>query len=214
MTFSTELFERLPLVGILRGLPAEKLRPVVEAARDGGLTNLEITMNTPGAAAQILAAKEIARDKLNIGAGTVTTMRLLDEALESGAGFIVTPTLTISVIERCVQLGVPVFPGAFSPSEIVRAWELGAMMVKVFPADSLGPDYLRSLKGFCPHIRLMPTGGVDLHTLEAYAKAGADVFGVGSPLFRADRIAAGDWDWLRSQCRAFAEACRAARGTL
>lgn len=204
--FSQKLFQQLPIVGILRGLPAEKLRPVVEAVRDGGLTNLEITMNTPGASDPIRAACEIAGSALNIGAGTVTDLRLLDDALAAGARFIVTPTVSAAVIERCVQLRVPVFPGAFSPTEIQRAWELGATMVKVFPADTFGPGYLRSLKAPLPHLKLMPTGGVDLATLETYAKAGADAFGVGSLLFRAERIAAQDWEWVRNQCRAFAGA--------
>src|SRR5471030_355070 len=204
--FSTKLFEQLPIVGILRGLPAKKLRPVVEAVREGGLTNLEITMNTPGAVNQIRAAREIAGSALNIGAGTVTNLQSLDDALSAGASFIVTPTLMPAVIERCVRLKVPIFPGAFSPTEIQQAWELGATMVKIFPADTLGPGYLRSLKAPLPHLKLMPTGGVDVTTLSAYAQAGADAFGVGSPLFRAERIAADDWEWLRNQCRAFAEA--------
>jgi 2-dehydro-3-deoxyphosphogluconate aldolase/(4S)-4-hydroxy-2-oxoglutarate aldolase len=206
--FSTKLFSQLPIVGILRGLPPEKLRPVVEAVREGGLTNLEITMNTPGAAEQIRAAREIAGNALNIGAGTVTNLQSLEDALAAGASFIVTPTLVPAVIARCVQLKAPVFPGAFSPTEIQSAWELGATMVKIFPADALGPGYLRSLKAPLPHLKLMPTGGVDVTTLAAYAQAGADAFGVGSPLFRAERIAADDWEWLRNQCRAFAEAYR------
>jgi 2-dehydro-3-deoxyphosphogluconate aldolase/(4S)-4-hydroxy-2-oxoglutarate aldolase len=206
--FSTKLFSQLPIVGILRGLPPEKLGPVVEAVRDGGLTNLEITMNTPGAAEQIRAAREIAGSALNIGAGTVTNLQSLEDALAAGASFIVTPTLVPAVIERCVQLKVPVFPGAFSPTEIQSAWELGATMVKIFPADALGPGYLRSLKAPLPHLKLMPTGGVDVTTLAAYAQAGADAFGVGSPLFRAERIAADDWEWLRNQCRAFAKVYR------
>jgi 2-dehydro-3-deoxyphosphogluconate aldolase/(4S)-4-hydroxy-2-oxoglutarate aldolase len=212
--FSPELFRQLPIVGILRGLPASRLRSVVEAVCDGGLTNLEITMNTPGAADQIKVAREIAGVALNIGAGTVTDLRLLEEALAAGASFIVTPTVVAPVIERCGQLKVPVFPGAFSPTEIVRAWELGATMVKIFPAEFLGPAYLRSLKAPFPHLKLMPTGGVDVATLDAYAKAGADAFGVGSPLFRAERIAAQDWEWLRNQCRVFAEAYRKTKQSL
>jgi 2-dehydro-3-deoxyphosphogluconate aldolase/(4S)-4-hydroxy-2-oxoglutarate aldolase len=210
-SFSTNLFQQLPIVGILRGLPAEKLRPVVEAVLEGGLTNLEITMNTPGAADQIRAERQLAGGAVNIGAGTVTSLQLLDVALAAGASFIVTPTIVPAVVERCVQLKVPVFPGAFSPTEIQQAWELGATMVKVFPADTLGPGYLRSVKAPQPHLKLMPTGGVDVSNLEAYAQAGADAFGVGSPLFRAERIAANDWEWLRNQCRAFAAAYRKAK---
>ena len=205
-TFSSELFQALPIVGILRGVPAEKLPPLLEAAREGGLTNVEITMNTPGAAAQIRAACDLLGSRVNVGAGTVTSVALLESALEAGAGFIVTPTLAMPVIERCLRLGLPVFPGAFSPSEIFRAWEMGATMVKVFPADSQGPSYLRSLKAALPSLRLMPTGGVDLSTVQSYRTAGADAFGIGSPLFRPDRILASDWPWIRTQCELFTQA--------
>ena len=206
--FSTELFQQLPIVGILRGLATETLEPVINAARAGGLTNLEITMNTPGAAGQIRAARALGGRALNVGAGTVTEVGLMEEALAAGASFIVTPALITEVIERCVQLHVPVFPGALSPAEVRRAGELGATLVKVFPADLFGPGYLRSLKSSFPTIKLMPTGGVDLLTFAAYAQAGAEAFGIGSPLFAAQRIAAQDWEWLRTQCRAFAEVYR------
>lgn len=207
-TFSSELFQALPIVGIMRGVPSEMLPPLLEAAREGGLTNVEITMNTPGAAEQIRVACDILGSRVNVGAGTVTSVALLESALEAGAGFIVTPTLAVPVIERCVRLGVPVFPGAFSPSEIFRAWEMGATMVKVFPADSLGPGYLRSLKAALPSLRLMPTGGVDLSTVQSYRASGADAFGIGSPLFRPDRILASDWPWIRTQCELFSQALR------
>ncbi len=208
--FSTALFQQLPMVGILRGLGAENLQPVVDAVCAGGLTNLEVTMNTAGAVDQIRAARRLAGTALNIGAGTVTDLTLLEQALEAGASFIVTPTVADAVIQRCVQLQVPVFPGAFSPAEIVRAWEMGATMVKVFPADVLGPGYLRALKGPFPQVRLLPTGGVDVSTLASYLKAGADGFGIGSPLFRPERVAAQDWIWIRQQCRALIEAYRTA----
>jgi 2-dehydro-3-deoxyphosphogluconate aldolase/(4S)-4-hydroxy-2-oxoglutarate aldolase len=95
-------------------------------------------------------------------------------------------------------------------SEVVRAWDLGAMMVKIFPAESVGPNYIRALKAPLPHIKLLPTGGVDLETLPAFLKAGADGFGIGSPLFNRQRVESGDWTWVEAQCRAFAEAHRRA----
>src|SRR4051812_36874129 len=104
VSFSTELFDRVPIVGILRGLPIQKLQPLVEAVREGGLTNLEVTMNTPAAMDQIRAAGLVAGRALNIGAGTVTNLQLLEEALAAGAQFIVTPTVSRLVIERCLQL--------------------------------------------------------------------------------------------------------------
>jgi 2-dehydro-3-deoxyphosphogluconate aldolase/(4S)-4-hydroxy-2-oxoglutarate aldolase len=206
--FSDELFQKMPIVGILRGCPLEKLRPIVEAFQEGGLFNLEITMNSTAAAEQIKVARGISGGGLNIGAGTVTSLMLLEQALAAGATFIVTPTVSVPVIKHCVQNGVPVFPGAFSPTEILQAWELGATMVKVFPAEVLGASYIKNIKAPLPHVRLMPTGGVDQNSLSAFAKAGADAFGIGSPLFRPERVAANDWEWLRNQCRGFVEAFR------
>ena len=209
-SFSVKLFQELPVVGILRGFKTDLLADIVGAAIRGGLRNLEITMNTPDAARQIQDAIALAEGRLNVGAGTVINGQRLDEALAVGASFVVTPTVDPQIIGECVERKVPVFPGALSPTEVVSAWELGATIVKIFPAETLGPGYIRALKASLPHIKLMPTGGVDLKTLPAFLEAGADGFGVGSPLFDRDRIESRDWSWLESQCRAFAETYRQA----
>jgi 2-dehydro-3-deoxyphosphogluconate aldolase/(4S)-4-hydroxy-2-oxoglutarate aldolase len=179
---------------------------MVGAAMRGGLRNLEITMGPAETPQQIREARAIAGNQMCIGAGTVLNLDLLEKALDAGATFIVTPIVNLDVIEECVRRKIPVFPGAYSPTEIWRAWELGATMVKVFPAETLGPGYIKAIKAPLPQVKLMPTGGVDLKTLEAYRKAGADGFGVGSPLFDRARVEAGDWNWIESQCRAFVEA--------
>ena len=209
-SFSQHLFQELPIVGILRGFPTELLPEIVGAAIRGGLRNIEITMNTPGALQQIREAVAIAGGRLNIGAGTVIDRQLLDEALAAGASFVVTPTVEPTIIRECVGRKIPIFPGAYTPTEIVTAWELGATMVKVFPADSLGSGYIRSVKAPLPHIKLLPTGGVDLTTMPAFMKAGADGFGIGSPLFDRERIESRDWPWIEARCRAFAETYRKA----
>lgn len=196
------------LIGILRGIDRATVENIVPACLRGGLDHLEITMNSPGATQLIRRAIELADGKIRVGAGTVLTESQLDSALEAGATFVVTPVVNESIIKRCIASNVPVFPGAFSPTEIVRAWDLGATMVKVFPADQLGPAYIRNVKAPLPHIKLLPTGGVSLETLPAFVKAGADGFGVGSPLFDTGRIAAGDWAWLEARCRAFVIAAR------
>jgi 2-dehydro-3-deoxyphosphogluconate aldolase/(4S)-4-hydroxy-2-oxoglutarate aldolase len=206
--FSQALFQELPIVGILRGFTPAQTTEIVRAAIGGGLRNIEITMNTPDAARQLREAATIAEGQLNIGAGTVINLELLDQALAAGAAFIVTPTVEPKVVVECVKRKIPVFPGALSPTEIVRAWDLGAMMVKVFPAESVGPGYIRALKAPLPHIKLLPTGGVDLTTLREFVKAGADGFGIGSPLFDRQRVQSCDWTWVEAQCRAFMEAYR------
>jgi len=204
--YHADLLKLAPVVGILRGFSGEQSRCVVRAAAAGGLRNLEITMNTTGAAEQISEACLVANDQMNIGAGTVTSLDLLNQALEAGAGFIVTPTLCIPVVQRCVELGVPVFPGSMSPSEVLAGWELGATMVKVFPSELMGPGYVRSLKAPFPGVRLMPTGGVDLTSLGEYAAAGASAFGIGGPLFDRARVEAEDWMWVERRCREFVDA--------
>jgi 2-dehydro-3-deoxyphosphogluconate aldolase / (4S)-4-hydroxy-2-oxoglutarate aldolase len=198
-------FYSLPLVGILRGCAPEHLPYIIQAVRNGGLRYLEITMNTSGAEDQIRAAIQLSENSLSIGAGTVTSHALLNRALAVGASFIVTPSLNSKVVRHCVESKIPIFPGAFTPTEIFSAWELGATAVKIFPAELAGPKYIRALRGPFPEIPLMPTGGVDLNTLPAFIEAGANAFGIGSPLFRKDRLEARDWPWLEQQTRAFVQ---------
>jgi 2-dehydro-3-deoxyphosphogluconate aldolase / (4S)-4-hydroxy-2-oxoglutarate aldolase len=196
----------IPIVGILRGFSTEQVRAIVNACLRGELRNLEITMGSPHTPEQIRLARDIAAERMSIGAGTVLNVELLEKALDAGATFIVTPIVNVAVIRECVRRKIPVFPGAYTPTEILNAWELGATMVKVFPAETLGPGYIKAIKAPLPQVKLMPTGGVDLKTIGEYKKAGADGFGVGSPLFDRARVEAGDWAWVEAQCRAFVEA--------
>ena len=204
--FDEGRFQSIPVVGILRGFDKEETDGAMVAVVRGGLTTVEITMDTPGATDRIRESVEAHGGSLNIGAGTVTSVALLERAVEAGAMFIVTPTLVGAVIERCVARGIPVFPGALSPTEIVRAWDLGARLVKVFPAEGLGLETIASLKEALPAVGLMPTGGVTVATLGDLARAGASGFGVGSPLFRKEKMESRDWDWVTAQCRAFRDA--------
>ncbi|RIV22555.1 bifunctional 4-hydroxy-2-oxoglutarate aldolase/2-dehydro-3-deoxy-phosphogluconate aldolase [Fibrisoma montanum] len=194
--FSNDLFTQAPIVGIVRNLPADVIRQLLPVYREAGLTTIEITMNTPGAVDCIRQARQQYPNDLNIGAGTVCTPDDLEQALDAGAQFIVTPILDESVIRTCVDRGVPVFPGAFTPTEIYRAWTLGAPMVKVFPTTTLGPAYIKDLKGPLPQVRLLPTGGVSLSTIRQFFDAGATGVGVGSHLFDAALIKARDWNGL------------------
>jgi 2-dehydro-3-deoxyphosphogluconate aldolase / (4S)-4-hydroxy-2-oxoglutarate aldolase len=204
--FSWTLFHRLPVVGILRGFDRMQVEKLITSAAAGGLCNFEVTMNSQNAADLIRMMREILGGRSNVGAGTVCSLPNLEAALEAGAGFIVTPIVNSKVIIECVKRHVPVFPGALSPTEIHQAFDLGASIVKVFPSDSLGPTYIKSLKGPFPGWRLMPTGGVTVETLGAYKRAGAEAFGVGSPLFDREQVLAGKWGWVEEQTRRFAQA--------
>lgn len=202
--FSWAAFWAVPVVGILRGYDFETIRAAVDAACRGGVTTVEITMDTPGAAGSLARLRAAMGDRMNVGAGTVTSVGRLEEALAAGAQFVVTPALNLAVLDRCRALGIPIFPGALSPTEVYRAAEAGAALVKIFPAEGLGPRFVRALHEALPSVGLLPTGGVDLSSLTAFRAAGARGFGVGSPLFRKERLEARDWGWVEQQSRAWA----------
>ena len=206
--FNEELFKELPVVAILRFFTLAEVEKLVPASMAGGLRNLEVTMNTPDAAEVIRLTCELVGRQGNVGAGTVTTLEELELALSAGASFIVTPAVLPEVIQACVQRNVPVMPGAMTPTEVLMAWRLGAKLVKIFPADQLGPAHLKALKAPFPQIPLMPTGGVTVETLPEFKKAGADAFGVGGSLFDPKQVATGNWNFFREEASRFAHAYR------
>jgi 2-dehydro-3-deoxyphosphogluconate aldolase/(4S)-4-hydroxy-2-oxoglutarate aldolase len=191
--FSWKRFSELPVVGIVRNITMEDLTSLLPLYQEAGLSTLEITMNTQRAEQMIQYAAERYGSQLNIGAGTVCNLQDLEKALQAGARFIVTPITDEQVIRRCRQKAVPVFAGAFTPAEIYKAWELGADMVKIFPATSLGIQYIKDLKGPFNHIRLMPTGGVNIGNCVDFLNAGVEGLGIGGQLFDRARIRSKDW---------------------
>lgn len=202
-TFSWELFQKAPLVGIIRNIAMDDIVKILPIFREAGLTTVEITMNTPDAAKMIRYALENESDGLNIGAGTVCTKDDLKEALKAGAQFIVTPVINKKVIKSCVKKEIPIFPGAFTPTEIYNAWTLGASMVKIYPATSLGPEYIKDLKAPMNQLKLLPTGGVSLENMSAFLKAGANGLGIGGQLFDKKLIQEKNWEALKTHFRQF-----------
>src|SRR5690554_1004355 len=201
--FSQELFDKMPLVGILRGFPANQMEKMSELYAKAGLTTLEITMNTEGAAQTIASLVKAVGGTLNVGAGTVCSLDELDQALEAGAQFIVTPIIDEAVIKKCVSLNIPIFPRAYTPTEIYRAWSLGATMVKVFPAGKLGPDYIKEVLAPLNQIQLLPTGGISLDNMQAFIKAGAKGFGIGSALVPKHLVENEKWEALSEHFTGF-----------
>ena len=171
---------------------------ILPVFREAGLTTIEITMNTPGAEEMIRYAVENEQSGLNIGAGTVCTKDELSLALDAGAQFIVTPIINKKVIKSCVKKDVPIFPGAFTPTEIYNAWTLGASMVKIYPATSLGPEYIKDLKAPMNQLKLLPTGGVSLDNMAGFLKAGANGLGIGGQLFDKKLIQEKNWEGLKA----------------
>lgn len=182
------------VVAIVRLDATESVVPTVEALHAGGVSTVEITLGTPQALQHI--EKFAQHDAILIGAGSVTDAEAARRAILAGAKFIVTPVTKISVIETALLYRVPIFSGAFSPSEVLQALEWGADVVKVFPADTLGMSYFRSILAPMPHLPLMPTGGVTLDNACAWLDAGACVLGVGSALTDRQAITNGDYDQI------------------
>lgn len=205
LTFSWELFQKTPIVGIIRNISMEDVVKILPIYREAGLTTVEITMNTPDATEMIRYALENEGEGLNIGAGTVCTKDDLDQALEAGAQFIVTPIINKKVIKSCVKKNIPIFPGAFTPTEIYNAWTLGAGMVKIYPATSLGPEYIKDLKAPMNQLKLLPTGGVGLENMSAFLKAGANGLGIGGQLFDKKLIQEQNWEGLKAHFRQFVQ---------
>ncbi len=197
--FSETLFQAVPIVGILRGHSKVTTLKIVDAYYEAGFTTIEITMNTPQVGSIIEAILKKYKGRLNVGAGTVCTTPDLAIALAAGAQFIVSPIVDIALIKKCKGLGIPVFPGAYTPTEIYHAWAAGARMVKLFPANFLGPKYVKNVLAPLDQIEIMPTGGVSLENIDSYRKAGAKAFGVGGLLFDKKLIAAEDWRGLKER---------------
>lgn len=191
------MLERNPVVAIIRSKHEVDLVSAVQALFDGGLEAVEITLNTPGALEAVRRLSgQLPADQW-IGCGTVTGVDAARAAREAGARFLVTPTLDPETIAYAVEHSTPILPGAFTPTEIHQADRLGATIVKVFPADRLGPSYLRTVLAPLPDLKLMPTGGVTLESLDAWREAGAVAVGVGSTLHRPEWIERGDYASIR-----------------
>jgi len=205
-------FAAFPLIGILRGLPPDLTAAIGAAVAGTGLAAIEVTLNSPGALDQIRILRQQVGPGTAVGAGTVLDADDARRALDAGARFLVSPVLDAGVMAVGRDAGVALFPGALTPTEVLAAWRAGATMVKVFPAQPLGPAYIKAMKAPLGGIPLLPTGGIGLETLPAFLAAGADGVGVGEPLFERARLLARDWDWLRRRIGEFRAVFAARRG--
>jgi len=181
--FCWDKYQKLPIIGIARGFKIKHLEFLLPIFKRVGFQNIEITMNSEGAESILQKIVLQEQSSINIGAGTVCSIKELEIALSAGASYIVTPNVNESVIKACKNFQVPIFCGAFTSTEIYKAWDLGADVIKVFPVGTLGPRYIKELKGPFPKIKLLPTGGVDLSNCREYIENGAFGLGMGSSLF-------------------------------
>lgn len=177
-------FKKLPVMGILRGVGIDAIKPLMETAASSGLETVEITMNSKNAARLIKRAHAASGGRMMIGAGTVLNLESLKTALDAGATFIVTPVLVDEVMEYCVKNVIAVFPGASTPGEIFSAWSAGATMVKVFPSVSMGgPAYFKELRGPFDKMELLACGGVTSDNIGLYFANGANAVAFGASIF-------------------------------
>ncbi len=198
------------VVAVLRADSSAELLDVAGALREGGVVAIEVTMTTPGALKVIEEAAASMKDSI-IGVGTVLDPETARAAILAGAEYIVSPTLHLGVIEMAKRYGKVVMPGAFTPTEILTAWQAGADVVKVFPASVGGPSYFKDVRGPLPQVRLMPTGGVDLTTTGPFIKAGACAVGAGSAMVDKKAVSAGKFDVITETARKFVDEVRKAR---
>jgi len=205
-TFSWERFKKAPVVGILRGFSIAQIEEVIPTYIESGFGTVEITMNSPNAEKSIQALVKT-YPNLNVGAGTVCNKKDLKNALDAGAQFIVTPILDDEVVKFCVDNKVPVFPGAYTPTEIYKAWSLGANAVKIFPATQLGPKYIKDILGPLNILKLLPTGGVNKNNISDFFEAGSIGVGMGGSLFDRDLILSGNKVALKKHFDTIKQAC-------
>jgi 2-dehydro-3-deoxyphosphogluconate aldolase/(4S)-4-hydroxy-2-oxoglutarate aldolase len=192
------------IVAVVRSPDSQQLVEVARALADGGISVIEITMSVPNALDVLRQVRQALGDRVLLGAGTVLDPETARAVLFAGAEYIVAPTVNLDVIRLCRRYDKLVMPGAFTPTEILTAWEAGADIVKVFPADVVGPAFFKALRGPLPQIRLMPTGGVDLTTAADFLKSGACCLGIGGQLVEPKAVAERNFDRIRDLARQYA----------
>jgi 2-dehydro-3-deoxyphosphogluconate aldolase/(4S)-4-hydroxy-2-oxoglutarate aldolase len=204
---------RSGLVAVIRADRSDRLVEVAEALLAGGIDVMEVTFTVPGAVRVLEEVAQRLGNRVLLGAGTVLDAETARIALLAGAQFIVSPSTHLDVIQLCRRYDKLVMPGALTPTEVVTAWQAGADVIKVFPADAVGgAKYLKALKAPLPQVQLMPTGGVHLDTAADFLRAGACALGVGASLVEPAAVERGDFGRIESLAKQFVEIVRLTRG--
>jgi 2-dehydro-3-deoxyphosphogluconate aldolase / (4S)-4-hydroxy-2-oxoglutarate aldolase len=201
----------LAVIAVVRAPKRELAVPLSEALLAGGVSAIEITTTTPDAATAIREVRAAFGPRVMVGVGTVLENVTCRAALDAGAEFVVSPILRASMIPLCHAVDVPVMMGAYTPTEAQTAYESGSDFIKIFPAEGLGPGFIRSLRAPLPHLRLVPTGGVDAGNAAEFIRAGCAALGMGSSLVSLDILQRADWPELTRRAAAVADAVHAAR---
>lgn len=203
-------FKAEKVIALIRADSPDGLLDCAKALAAGGLTSIELTMTTPGAIRMLEKATSDFPDFL-FGLGTVLDAETARAGILSGAKFIVTPGVRLDVIETCKRYSVPIFCGAFTPTEIITVAEAGADAAKIFPAEFFGPNYIKSVKAPLPHVEMVPTGGVNENNVGEFLKAGAFAVAAGSSLVDGKAFKERNWDAITAKAKAFVSAVAAAK---
>ena len=213
-----EAIERIVRTGVVPVVRAESARQAMMAAEavcEGGIGIVEVTMTVPGAIEVIAELVKTAGGQLLVGAGTVLDVEAARRCLDAGAQFLVSPGFNLATVKLANEAGVPVMPGALTPTEVIAAWRAGADFVKIFPCGNLGgPSYLKALKGPLPQVPMIPTGGVTLATAADFIKAGAAALGIGGELVSAAALRSGNKAEIVDNARRYLEIVRTARAAM
>jgi 2-dehydro-3-deoxyphosphogluconate aldolase / (4S)-4-hydroxy-2-oxoglutarate aldolase len=210
-TEKLNLIRETGVIAIMRAQSPDQLIAAADAIQKGGVRVIEVTMTTPGALNVIAEAAKRYGQEVLFGAGTVLDPETARAATLAGAGFIVAPTLNLEVIALCNRYGIPVMPGCFTPTEMLTAWEAGADMIKLFPAEVGGPGWIKALLAPLPQLQIVPVGGVDLNTAAAFIRNGAVALGVGGSLISQKLLDAGEMDELTRRAAAFVKEVKRGR---
>jgi len=193
------------LVAIVRVPRPELTLPLAKALVAGGVRAVELTMSIPNALEAVRTIDRELGDEILLGVGTVIDDDTCRAAIDAGAKYVISPVTKPSMVAAAHALDRPVMLGSYTPTEAQTAHEAGADFVKLFPADTLGPSYIKSLLAPLPHLRIVPTGGVNLDTMEAFLAAGSAALGTGSALLKKEIIAEENWGELERLAKRFAD---------
>ena len=204
--------EEIGIVPVVRAASADEAMRAIDAIMEGGINVLEITMTVPGAVKVIEQVSTRYGSDVLVGAGTVLDPETARACILAGSQFVVSPALNLETIAMCRRYGVPICPGALTPTEVITAWTAGGDFVKIFPCGSMGgASYLKNLKGPLPQVKMIPTGGVSLKTAADFIKAGASALGVGTDLVDVKAIREGNAHIVTERAKQFVEIVKEAR---
>ena len=206
--------EESGIVAVIRLNDVAKLQNIISALAKGGIKALEITMTTPNAIGIISDLSQKLDDNFLLGAGTVLDADTAEKVIDAGAQFVVSPVLNADIISTTHEHDKVCIPGAFTPTEILAAWNFGADIVKIFPATALGPQFFKDIHGPLPDIKMTPTGGVSLENAAEFIKSGACFLGVGTALLDKKMIAENDWKGLTKRAKDFINEVKIGRGEI